>query len=68
MQSQAKCGARHVRLCSVLALAVPAVLRIDCAKAEQPLQRSCCFTWNSEPEWSLGWAGTEGLPAEAEGC
>src|SRR5216683_1470599 len=36
MQSQAKSGARLVRLCSVLALAVPAVLRIEGARAEQP--------------------------------
>jgi hypothetical protein len=37
MQSKAKGGARLVRLCSVLALAVPAVLRIEGARAEQPL-------------------------------
>jgi uncharacterized GH25 family protein len=36
MLSQAKCIARLVRLCSVLALAVPAVLRIEGARAEQP--------------------------------
>src|ERR1700730_9747678 len=36
MKSQATSRARLVRLCSVLALAVPAVLRIDCARAEQP--------------------------------
>src|SRR5215469_4945276 len=36
MQRQATNGARLVRFCSVLALAVPAVLSIERAKAEQP--------------------------------
>jgi hypothetical protein len=36
MEQQATKGARFVRFCSVLALAVPAVLAIDRARAEQP--------------------------------
>src|SRR5258708_19159255 len=36
MQHQAMNGARLVGLCSVLALAVPIILEIDGARAEQP--------------------------------